>query len=240
MSKEVAGIKLKELELHIRSAVRDYQRLGNGTLVFDPDRAAELQLTPEKPNSARSKTEVRDHRGDYVGDLYTIAFKPEDGTGDEGTFKVHDLDFDPEYPQEAKTVPRSKSATHTEIYLPILSQRIDRHFSPTPFGGTLDLLGLDKSHKRPKVIKLGELGYQGWADPRKPQAVYTTGWRKNLGKPFKERFGDPHAVFNSLPDTLVIAAFLAVTNDTLLRANSTALTSLESIRPREPRWIDRV
>lgn len=232
MSAEVAGIKLDSLAEPMRHAIREYQYSTHGFLFFNPTEAVNLELTPEKPNSARSKTIVKDYVGDPVGELFVIAFKPQDGTGDESTFNLDQVDFNPGYPRAAKTIPRSKSATHTEVFLPILSHKVeDRHVGPNLFYAILDLLGIDEGKAKPRVTKLGEIGDRRLAGSIGAHAVYTTGFRNG------ERFGDPHAIFNSNPDIIVVGGFLAVTQEVVNKKGPGMLDSLASLHPFDPNWV---
>lgn len=236
MTAEITGIKLKELEIPIHDALEQYQDLSQGSLTFELDDVGLLVPTPDKPNSARSQTVVR-HLGEKIGDLYVIAFKPGDGTGDEKTYSLDDLVVGSGYPRATKVVPRSKEGTHSEGHLSLLSQKIDDvHADPEKFAGRYDLLGLDG-----KVIKkMGELGHSttvSLADLT-PITTLTVGWRDSresidtpLGRmSFQERFGDPHAVYN--PNNAVqVAGFLAISDEVYQKHPEI----LASLNPREPR-----
>src|SRR5579862_9109029 len=110
---EVAGINLKNLEEPIRGALTAYEEESGGQLLFDLDAASILTLTPDKPNSARSRSVVQ-FRRKTIGDLYVIAFKPGDGTGDEKSYSLDQLVTPVDLPQEAKVVPRDKTGVATE------------------------------------------------------------------------------------------------------------------------------
>lgn len=245
---EVAGIKIETLSPVISQAVSDYQELSYGLpkpfngndqpspthqLKFRVKEAGELKLTPDKPNSARSVTMVTDYAGRLVGNLFVIAFKPEDGTGDESSYKVSQFTFEG-YPQTAKTLPRDKTGIHTEVYLPLLSHYIeDVHAEPVIFGGHLDLLGLDARGGSVRVVKKASLGSPATGE-QTAHPLYTTSYRdrhENRG-----RFGDPHAIYNSNQDSLVVAGFLALSEE-LYKQTPGLIDSLESLRPTEPLWI---
>ncbi len=227
--KEIAGIKLDTLEDPIRQALITYEHLSDDRLGIDVDAAAKLELTPDKPNSARSATPIT-FNGQPAGMLYVIGFKPEDGSGDEKTFSLKDLSVDSPYPTAAKVVPRSKSGVHSEGLLTIVSQKIESpNTEPELFNGTFDLLGLDGT----LIRKIGELGHQSSIDLAEatPLSTYTVGHRVDSDGTL-ERFGDPHAVFSSLPDEVQFCAFLAV-SDEVYRAHPEILTSIDTQEPRK-------
>ena len=215
MTKEVAGIDLRTLEMPIHDALEMFQEISNQRIVFDLDNAPTLELTPDKPNSARSTTEVS-HRGETIGKMSVIAFAPYDGTGDESAYSVHDVTSAPRYvlPISPKIVPRSKTGIYSEIHLPLTGQFTalpDR--DPVLFAGHLDVLGFDNRYR---LITIGRLG-QGLTDfvnalesgsPATPTARLTTGYDRR-----GERFGDPHSVYNGSPVALQVCAFLAIRSE---------------------------
>lgn len=222
---EISGIKLKSLETPIHDALAKYQDQTGGALAFELDKAGILIPTPEKPNSARSTTEVT-HNGEKVGDLYVIAFKPQDGTGDENTFGLDNLIVPLRYPKLPKIVPRSKAGTHQEAHMALVSQYIDDvHADQELFGGAYDLIGLDGRFIR----KIGELGHAVSLEPEDltPITTLTVGYRPN-GK----RFGDPHAVYNPR-ETVQVAGFLAI-SDEEYEKHPDILAGLHPQEPRKP------
>ena len=229
---EVAGVNLSKLDADVHDAVKTYQDRSSGWLFFDPIGATKFELTPDKPNSARSVTRVTDYVGKFVGDLFTIVFKPGDGSGDESSYRVTALDFDYRYPKEPKAVPRSKEKILAEVFLPILMHKIESpNACANQFFGTLDLLGIKPVNGKPRVIKLATLGSRLIASSTGAQAYYTCGERETDNEP--DRFGDPHAVYNSLEKSVVIASFLAVARGPIERS---LLEALKSLSPLEPRW----
>jgi len=229
MSKEeIAGIKLKNLEDPIRRALREYEKESEGLLKFDEDEASRLDLTPNKPNSARSATDFR-FRGETVGKLFVIGFKPEDGSGDESGYKLDDLVVDSVYPRTTRVVPRNKTSINSEGHLTVVRHKIeDPHADPELFGGTFDLLGLDGR----TIRKIGELGQAQTVsiENLKPLTTLTVGYRTGSdGKP--ERFGDPHAVYSSVPDAVQVCAFLAISDEIYQKYGNI----LSSLHPQEPR-----
>ncbi len=225
MIKEVAGINLETLEGPIRAALTMYEELSGGELMFDVDQAAVLEPTPEKSNSARSVTEAR-HRGEAVGKLAVIAFKPGDGSGDESAYKLKDLAVSEPYPRTSRVVPRIKASFHNEGHLTVVTNKIDDpNAVPELFAGTLDLLG----RRDGVVVKIGELGQKRDTQAAflAPRTTFTVGYDED-GK----RFGDPHAVFSSMPDVLQVGAFLAISHDTYRAHGDVIQETLEPVEPR--------
>lgn len=230
MSKiEIEGISLKTLKEPIYEVLRAYQDRTNGALEFqlEPDDegkdASDLTLTPDKPNTARSATPVI-HLGEKIGDLYVIAFKPYDGTGDTKTFSLDKLTVDGPYPRLDKVVPRSKGGTHHEGHMTIVSHNVDDvHADPVRFAGAYDPLGLD-GHLIKKIGELGQSATVG-EDELSPLTTLTVGYRQDTG----ERFGDPHAVYN--PNrTVQVAGFLAISDEVHKKYPSL----LDSLDPKLP------
>lgn len=202
MAVELCGVPLDRFEGPIQHALRRYQEISADRLKFDNVSASRLELTPEKPNSARSAVSVK-YMEENVGTLYVIAFKPQDGTGDEKTHQLVELETRP-YPHLPKVVPRAKTGVYAEGHLTVVTHKIeDAHAEPMLFDGSFDLLGLQRN----KVLKIGTLGQNDNSrDGFKPVATLTTGYDAA-----KTRFSDPHAVFSMLPDRIQICAFLAIT-----------------------------
>lgn len=226
MTKEVAGVKLEKLEEPIREALKGYEEVSEGQLQFDVYQASTLNPTPDKPNSARSATDAR-YRGDIIGKLYVIAFKPGDGSGDESGYKLDDLSISGPYPHTTRVMPRNKTGTHSEGHLTVVRHKIeDPNAQPELFGGTFDLLGLDGK----TVKKIGELGHKATlsSEDLEPFTTLTVGYDQS-----RERFGDPHAVFSSVPDAVQVCAFLAV-SDEMYHKHPGILTSLSPQEPRQP------
>jgi hypothetical protein len=229
---EVAGINLKNLEEPIREALLAYSDVSDGRLAFDLDVAGSLVATPEKPNSARSQSSVK-YKGKTIGDLFVIAFKPGDGTGDEKTYSLDDLAAPVGYPRHAKIVPRSKAGTAEEAHMALLAHKIDDiHAEAEFFSGSYDLISLNGN----VIYKAGELGHPVDIDTdvMTPIATYTVGSRpaSGLGGKTSERFGDPHAIYNPHKETLQVAGFLAI-SDELFKSHPEVLRSLRPIEPHQ-------
>jgi len=223
---EISGIKLKDLAAPIHDALARYQELSQGALTFDLDEVGDLALTSDKPNSARSVTDVKSH-GASIGKLFVIAFKPEDGTGDESAYKLDDLVMPRRYPALPKIVPRSKAGTNQEAHMALVSQRIDDvHADQQMYGGAFDLIGLNGR----LIKKIGELGHpiDIAAEDLSPITTLTVGYDPNTG----ERFGDPHAVYN--PNrTVQVAGFLAI-SDEIYKSHPEILAGFKPQKPRTP------
>jgi hypothetical protein len=211
MSKNIEGVRLDSLQEPIHTAVTEYQQRSEGRFEFDSEAASQLELTPEKANSARSVSPVR-YLGREIGDMYVIAFKPCDSTGDESTYKLNELAVSGQYPWESKVVPRLKTGIHSEVHMNLVTQKIaDVHAEPGLFNGTYDLLGL-----RGRIVKkIGTVGLETPAvlsDERVPTATLTVGYQPGHEQ-MTERFGDPHAVYSPVPETIQVCAFLAIKNE---------------------------
>jgi len=223
MSREVVGVPLLRLEAPIRMALASYQEIADSGLVFDADAACRLEPTLDKPNSARSETNAA-FRGDLIGKLFVIAFKPGDGTGSEVSYKLEDLQVEDPYPRETKVVPRSKEGVHSEAHLTIVRHRLeDPHAEPELFEGTYDLLTKEDS----RVRKTHELGHPVGKHIIAPITTLTVGYNNN------ERFGDPHTVYSGISDSLQVCAFLAITNE----VNRIHPNILDGLNPQLPRKV---
>lgn len=218
MSAEIMGVSLSNLEAPIRTALNAYGELSGGNLGFDADNACRLELTPDKPNSARSETEAT-YQGSLIGKLFVIAFKPGDGTGSEVNYKLKYLIVDSPYPRSTRVIPRNKTGVHSEAHITIASQTVDDvHAEPELYAGRYDLLGLDGT-----IRKIGELGHSETEDVG-PITTLTVGYAD------MKRFGDPHAVFSTLPFTVQLCAFLAITEEVHKKYGEI----LESLNPQLP------
>lgn len=202
MSEKLMGISLLWLEDPIRTALKTYQEISNNRLLFAIDEACKIELTPDKPNSARSAT-VATFEGLPFGTLYMIAFKPGDGTGSEVDYQISRLIIDHPYPKAALIVPRNKVGVHSEVHLTIMRHALENpNADPELYAGTYDLLGLAGN----SVKKMGQLGHPETIDTSIPIATFTVGYRGS------ERFGDPHAVYSPVA-AIQVCAFLAISNE---------------------------
>ena len=209
--KEVAGVNLGDLVEPLRYALNVYKNMSDGQLNFDIDDASKLQLTPDKPNSARSAVEVRT-ADEVIGKLFVIAFKPFDGTGDESAHLLSELTVAKGYPAASKIVPRDKSGIAREVLLTVLTKEVEsKHTDPKIFNGLFELLGIESK----LIKKIGTLGQEAESETKNqilPTATYTVENSPNVAMLKRRRFGDPHAVYNSNPDRLQVAAFFAVSD----------------------------
>jgi hypothetical protein len=228
MEREVAGVPLSRLEAPIQTALNEYQAMADNRVQFQTTAASRLVLTPDKPNSARSETNVT-YRNSFVGKLFVIAFKPGDGTGSEKDRKLYDIVTYPQFPWDARIVPRNKTGIYAEGELAILSHAIDNvHADPIMYAGTFDLLTLDRN----LVSKTHELGHPTGTINLTPLTTLTTGYTITKTGDLGERFGDPHAVFSSVPDAVQVGAFLAI-SDEMNRKHPYLLHHLDPQLPRE-------
>jgi hypothetical protein len=133
----------------IIEALGIYQEQTGGEVEFELEKAAELEPRDDKPYYARSESTVR-HMGEQAATLAVIAFAPYEGTGDESTHNVLDIDPGDHYPAyDSRIVPRSKDVFHTEVYLPLSAgfseyPGLYPHGDPVLFAGSLSLLGFKK------------------------------------------------------------------------------------------------
>lgn len=148
----VSGIELTSITDPVRQALMGYQSWSEHSVQFDIDKASQLELTPYKPNAARSATTVH-YLGEAIATLYVIAFRPGDGTGDESAYKLADLKTDI-YPRNPKVVPRAKSV-HTEAHLTLASFAVDQpNADPLLYTGNLAVIGISGI----TLVPLGEVG----------------------------------------------------------------------------------
>jgi hypothetical protein len=222
MAKEIMGIPLEVYASQVISALNDIEANSDGRLVFeDISQAADLDLTPEAPYSAKKSTQVR-HLGETVGSFVVIVFSPEDGTGNDSTFSLNEVEISRPYHRRTSVLPRSKAAVHTEIHVPISSHVVDSpNMDPGYLCGNLDVLGFKPDNPR-LVAKVGELGQHNSIFLKSkgigctPANKATVGFRNiETGELALSgaRFGDPHAIYNPWLDRVQVCGFLAVTPD---------------------------
>ncbi len=242
MSAEVVGVPISSLEETIRFGLQGYSDLSEGTVEFDLYTASKLELTPDKPNSARSATTVK-LLGEAVATLYVIAFAPGDGTGDESHQKLEDTDTG-DYPRATKVVGRNKVSTHSETHLTILARQVeDTDAEPIAFAGNLDLL----SGSFGKVNKLAELGQENYESVIEgksfalPRSTLTVGykgaltWKEGDGlwSYWRQRFGEVHAVYNPHKE-LQVCGFISIPAE---GCTSKDLNVLRALKTEEPEII---
>lgn len=227
----LAGLPLTSFEDPIREALDLYSDQTDGRVAFDSGNAAQLTLTPDKPNSARSATLVK-HLGETLGTLYVIAFDFEDGTGDESMFALDDQIGFGFYPRDAKVLPRSKASLHSEAHLTLASFSLHKpNEDPVMFAGNLELVGFREPRYLAQLAALGQSAANFSKaifreEQAQPTVTYTTGNRHDTG----ERFGDPHAVFNSA-NVVQVCGFVAVSHE-MAEAHAAALPSLGAVIPK--------
>lgn len=223
LNPEVAGIDLALMQDTVAECMPAYTKLSHGTVMIDPNQAADLALTLDKPNSARSVTPVF-FRGEQLPDTYayTIVFGPHDGTGDESTYQLSDIDTGVHYPHAPKVVPRSKAAVDSEVHLTIASidteKSCNRPHTVAPFAGSLSLLGLTPAMQLRKIGVLGQrpgvltdvfdADYHEYRYQAEPTTTITTAAAAD--RQIGPRFGDPHAVFNPRRTIVQIATFIGL------------------------------
>jgi len=220
MTKEVAGVPLADFHDPIVEAIRRYGHLSYGNIkIYDPEGAADLVLTPDKPYSAASEAEVR-FIGGIAAKLNIFALAPGEAIGDMS--------------RDSGIIPTPRPGIHTEAHLTISTHRIDTpDHSINLFGGRLDLLGIGQTPG--SVTKLAEVGKRPIDYPVAPLATAITGYydsRRMLGQS-GERFGDPHLLLNSTMDMVQVFATLAMSQD-MVSANPKVLQLLTMTTPLAP------
>ena len=242
MSAEVVGVPVASLEETIRFGLQGYSEVSDGKVEFDLDAAGKLELTPDKPNSARSATTVM-YLGEAAATFYVIAFAPEDGTGDESHQELVDVDTG-EYPHATKVIGRNKYLTHSEAHLTILTRQIeDVDAEPIAFAGNLDLLD-GRFGKVEKLAELGQEDYQSVVEGKSfafPRSTLTVGykgalkWKEGDGmwSYWRQRFGEVHAVYNP-HEELQVCGFIGIPAE---GCTSEDLDVLRALKTEEPAII---
>ncbi len=223
---EVNGVPLDTLVEPIYSALNRLMEVSDGKFRISgkaKTAATKLELTPDKPNSARSTTEFK-HLGEVAGKLFIIAFAPGDGTGEESpSLKLRHLNTEP-YPALGKIVPRFKFGIASEVHFPVATARIDSPSSDMfENTGNLELLGLptDGNPFGDRIGRIGQLGQweedfrriiEGEVDcPTYPMATQTLWYETVNGA--TERMGEPHAVYNGHEDVVQVCGFMAILDE---------------------------
>ncbi|MBI4174454.1 MAG: hypothetical protein HY517_02315 [Candidatus Aenigmarchaeota archaeon] len=200
-------LDLPAMRKPIREALRAYADMYRGDVKFGDFH--DMQLTPEKPNSARTTVPVA-YKGLPPLDMYAIAFLPGDGTGDTSTYKLDDV-FIPTWLQYAekpeRVIPRSKKGIACEGFFPLFSAAAGRNYM---FVNCMWELTIADSAGRNVVTHAWWLGSRPdrfkVLDPARPEVYFTTGTGKN-----GERFGDPHAIhYNPNAEPVQVVGFLAI------------------------------
>jgi hypothetical protein len=242
MAQKVAGISLEGLKDPVQEALVGYAERSNGEVAFDIDAALNIELTPEKPYSARSDSPFI-HRGEQIGKISIIAFGPDDATGDGRTYALEQFKF-AKYPRAPKFLPRRRAETHSEVHMTLASQVVGEDTDPVTYAGKLDVISIMGGQL---IAKVGYVGqgtpgftmsmYEGM--PAVPHVTLMTGYRGQMDrlkkptdktaepsdKPVKlgQRFGEPHAVHNAplvidvepinKLQTLQVCGFVALTSE---------------------------
>ena len=184
-----------------------------------------LQLTPEKPNTARVVLDFM-YGMKKAGDLYVLLFAPGDGTGKAGDYSLEQFRKIPsEYRFKSKpdkVLPRNKlkEGVLTEAFFPLFSVEGSQHF---PYLVSLEQITVDNNTNPKKLQKGLSIGFNAslfqsaFLDPttifkpENPSMELTCGYYRN-----GQRFGDPHATFynpklaEGHPNLMQVAGFLAV------------------------------
>ena len=218
MKSNKSELNLHGFSLLLSTASEGYEALYGGALKFG--HFGRFELTPKKPYSARTEGPVIYH-GNNIGDMTVIVLRPGDGTGDDKTFKLDELEI-PEHlrfdEKPERVLPRSKSKVQYELFFPFFSWSETRFHI---FAASLEEITV----KDGRIEKAWDLGLNPDAYKRvieknitgvPPQVYLTTGYRQD-GK----RFGDPHAIYHGIPhavhhgidlDMYQVVGFLGIKN----------------------------
>jgi len=211
--------------------------LARASLGYDSTKL-ELKPTNDKPYTARADIPIHQlttggSLGTRCGTLYAILFGPNDGTGNESTYKLGDVNPVPRLRFEEnpeRVIPRSKEGTLFEVFFPILSIKSEIPYSGLVSLGQVEMgedglvhiertLGVSGNEFSTRMNRsdTGVFSNTEWSG-RRPHL--TTGY--DLGG---RRFGDPHAVVrvDDHQDVMQVGGFLSVTEkgylyDALLKA----------------------
>lgn len=227
---------LRTLRDPIATALEAYEERSDGQVKFNPKAASQLTRTPDKPNFARSKSPATLRDG-TVADVYTIAFMPKDGTGDDKTYQLEQA-YLGSLPRKVSILPRSKEATLAELSLAFCATDIEEDEGPKLFAGCLSLLGITPKQPVVKldIVTVGSIGHLGQdhqvltynTEQLEPVTTLTVGPVKNNALVMGgERRGDPHAVFNHTQAQLAVVSFFGIARD----ASTEAFASLQSLNP---------
>ena len=203
-----ARLDLQGLSALANQALQKYEQMTG--IVFDYNDSPFL-LTPDKPNTARKVIQAS-YQGAPVGDLVAIVFLPEDGTGDDKTFKLDDLAIPQllRYEERQERIfPRQKTGVEYEIFFPFFSLV---HSGIRMFAVTLEELTVQGSSRpfsiaRLQCLGLSPIGYSRAliANDEVPRMQLTTGYDEN-----GVRFGDPHSIHSAHGSGVQVAGFLAI------------------------------
>jgi len=196
----------------VKMALNKYEEITNRLLGFDG--LSFFEQYDNKGYFAKAITDV-DFYDSNIGKMHIVAFKPEDGTGDESTFRVTDI-LTPErldYNENPfKIIPRSKYGVLYELFFPLLC--LDQ-YGEDRFAVCLEELTVIDN----KIVSLGNIGI---SQSEFRQAINSgleimphIGMTTASVRPYE--FGDPHAihydprVLNVDKEYVQIAGFLSFT-----------------------------
>ncbi|MBD3303890.1 hypothetical protein GF343_02000 [Candidatus Woesearchaeota archaeon] len=183
---------------------------------------ASLRGTPGKNYTARTEVPVHGRNKDSIGTLYALVFQFQDGTGNDSTFKPGDLELPGRFKsmKDPRTVfPRSKQGIRMEAFFPFFTALDGKYHKHAV---CLEELTVDNPENPATIIPQGILGLKtteysralrgekikGYDDIN-PPLFLTCGYKEGA------RFGDPHAIYHSIPaEGAQVAGFLAVPDDT--------------------------
>lgn len=217
MSVEVCGVPLSEFSDPIRVSLAEYAEKTGGRYRFDLDGAVQLDFVPGKL-TARSQTAVMCGER-KAADLFVIAFAPEDGTGDDKSYRLDQVHLGG-FPEDPRYIPRTKDGANSEAHLTIAAKEIETSKDPVKFAGHLRVLGLLSGNWVYEAGYVGQDLHTFASSMEKgidlcPTVTLTTGHEHGLDTPENpgKRFGDPHAILNRVENAVQVAGFIAITPD---------------------------
>lgn len=167
--------------------------------------------TPEKSYYAKTVVPVSYYR-EHVGEMHILIFAPKDGTGDENSYALNQIDIPSDLrfgEKPARVIPRDKTGILCEGFFPICS--IDEEGTVLSFVNSLQLLTLEGT----KLIVGGRLGIAHCQFIRSliskvspfPEVTMTVATIE------EKRLYDPHAVFNPYRCYVQVGGFLAIKDE---------------------------
>lgn len=206
-----AELNLEGLDCILSVSLPDYARLLGKDFSFS--KCNELDLTPDKPYTARTVVPVT-YRQVEVGKMTVLVLLPKDGTGsseDDYTLDQVIISEDLRHRKKPeRVVPRKKTGIIAEAYFPLLAMNYRGEI--VKFAGHLDELTLDEERRIVPMFSLGQeranyLRTVNSGSDATPIIQLTVGTDRE-----GNRFGDPHAIYygRNLAASIQVAGFLAV------------------------------
>lgn len=210
--------ELNALSLKMDERLRDYEGIFRGVVNFGDHRR--LYLTPDKPNTARTEIPVLSNAGDSLGTLYSIAFLPGDGTGNNTNYRTENVII-PDYlkfdKKSEKVIPRVKDC-RMELFFPFFSAKGKEAYNGFVSLEEWSLKRVEDTSHLYEMIKIADLGYREDAvdsvvhsKNSKGEYIQLTTGHTREGK----RFGDPHSIIfrdreDNISDMIQVVGFWSI------------------------------